>query len=70
MALHGLIGQSKSDTGARDKDGCSHGGASQGRLNRSERAQIYAGGKGILNEDQFAKFKAECKKGEKEKTQT
>ena len=26
--------------------------------------------KGILNKDQFAKFKAECKKGEKEKTQT
>lgn len=26
--------------------------------------------KGILNKDQFVKFKAECKKGEKEKTQT
>ena len=26
--------------------------------------------KGILNKDQYAKFKAECKKGEKEKTQT
>jgi Spy/CpxP family protein refolding chaperone len=26
--------------------------------------------KGILNKDQYAKFKAECKKGEKDKTQT
>lgn len=26
--------------------------------------------KGILTKDQYAKFKAECKKGEKEKTQT
>ncbi len=26
--------------------------------------------KGILNKDQYAKFKAECKNGEKEKTQS
>jgi Spy/CpxP family protein refolding chaperone len=26
--------------------------------------------KGILSKDQYAKFKAECKKGEKDKTQT
>jgi len=26
--------------------------------------------KGILNKEQFAKFKAECKNGEKDKTQT
>jgi hypothetical protein len=26
--------------------------------------------KGILNKEQYAKFKAECKKGEKDKTQT
>ncbi len=26
--------------------------------------------KGILNKDQYAKFKAECKHGEKDKTQT
>jgi Spy/CpxP family protein refolding chaperone len=26
--------------------------------------------KGILNKDQYAKFKAECKKGDKDKTQT
>jgi hypothetical protein len=26
--------------------------------------------KGILTKDQYAKFKAECKKGEKDKTQT
>jgi len=26
--------------------------------------------KGILTKEQYAKFKAECKKGEKEKTQT
>jgi Spy/CpxP family protein refolding chaperone len=26
--------------------------------------------KGILNKDQYAKFKAECKSGEKEKTQS
>ena len=45
MACTGIVGQSRSDTGAKDKDGCSHGGASQGRLFRSERAQIYAGGK-------------------------
>ena len=26
--------------------------------------------KGILNKDQYAKFKAECKRGDKDKTQT
>jgi Spy/CpxP family protein refolding chaperone len=26
--------------------------------------------KGILNKDQYAKFKSECKKGDKDKTQT
>ena len=33
-------------------------------------AQYMKEAKGILTKEQYAKFKAECKKGEKEKTQT
>jgi hypothetical protein len=38
--------------------------------NEASEAKYMQEAKGILNKDQYAKFKAECKKGDKEKTQT
>ena len=45
---------------AHEKAGCSE----------ASEAKYMQEAKGILNNDQYAKFKAECKKGEKDKTQT
>jgi hypothetical protein len=45
---------------AHEKAGCSE----------ASEAKYMQEAKGILNKDQYAKFKAECKKGEKDKTQT
>jgi Spy/CpxP family protein refolding chaperone len=45
---------------AHEKAGCSE----------ASEAKYMEEAKGILTKDQYAKFKAECKKGEKDKTQT
>jgi Spy/CpxP family protein refolding chaperone len=45
---------------AHEKAGCSE----------ASEAKYMEEAKGILNKEQFAKFKAECKNGEKDKTQT
>ena len=45
---------------AHEKAGCSE----------ASEAKYMQEAKGILSKDQYAKFKAECKKGEKDKTQT
>jgi Spy/CpxP family protein refolding chaperone len=45
---------------AHEKAGCSE----------ASEAKYMEEAKGILNKDQYGKFKAECKKGEKDKTQT
>ena len=37
---------------------------------QASEAKYMESAKGVLTPEQFAKFKAECKKGEKEKTQT
>jgi len=37
---------------------------------QASEAKYMESAKGVLTPEQFAKFKAQCKKGEKEKTQT